>query len=69
MKPLILSFFGAILIYSLFFDKDANKEENDPQLHLNRTEYEQKVLKMSVDSVANFQVVHSYEFMTESYTK
>lgn len=28
MKPLILSFFTVILIYSLFFDKDEKREPN-----------------------------------------
>ncbi len=36
MKPLILSFFTVILIYSLFFDQDE-KRESDYQLGLNST--------------------------------
>lgn len=56
MKLLILSFFGTLLIYSFFFDKEENKGNQDLRLRPDSVNYEQKVLRKQVDSVSTLRV-------------
>ena len=69
MKPLILSFFGALLIYSLFFDQEENKGNRDLRLHPDSIKYEQNVLKKQADSVATLYIQPTNDMLTKSSTK
>lgn len=66
MKPLILSFFGALLIYSLFFDKEQERDVEQPRLNLQ--EYEQHLLKERADSVASLYVLPIDDLLTDYCT-
>ena len=60
MKLLILSFFGTLLIYSFFFDK----EDQDLRLRPDSVNYEQKVLRKQVDSVSTLRVQPTQDILS-----
>ncbi len=66
MKPLILSFFGVLLIYSLFFDKEQERDVEQPRWNLQ--EYEQHLLKERADSVATLYVLPADDLLTDYRT-
>lgn len=64
MKLLILSFFGTLLIYSFFFDKEENKGNQDLRLRPDSVNYEQKVLRKQVDSVSTLRVQPTQDILS-----
>lgn len=60
MKPLILTFFGAILCYVLFFDKEKAQTPDDKVNH---------TIQIDIDACDHFQISDSVMFYAEDMTK
>ena len=69
MKSLIISFFGALLVYSFFFDKEGSKGDMDLRNGNDTPPYEQNVLQKQEDSVSMLYIQPNSNVLTENFTR